>query len=159
MKRSRVIHGLCLIASAFGGYGCGNAVSCALYGDNLKGHIDFTSAIPPSSDKRVILERSIDGGGTFAFAKNLSNSQGLLSLSYTLCVDNDVNVAVRAFQDDNGNGKWDSGEGAGREDGTADGNAPYKTHNFPKPNPSANPPVDWKIDANADITIDSTTAQ
>jgi hypothetical protein len=139
--------------------GCGNQLNCAINGDNVKGHIGFTSTITPKTTSQIVVQYSTNSFTSVSDSKNLSNEQGLVVLPYTFCAANDADIAIRAFQDDNGNGNWDSGEGAGRNDGTTDGNANYLTHNFPHPQPSATPPVEWKVDENVDITLDSTSSQ
>ncbi|HAR44533.1 MAG TPA: hypothetical protein DCS07_18190 [Bdellovibrionales bacterium] len=138
---------------------CGNQLTCAIQGDNIKGHVNFTGAVPAQAGKTIVIQYSKDNFSSVAHASTVSNLQGLISVPYSFCVDNEVDAVFRAIQDDNGNGSWESGEGSGRADTTSDGNAPYKVYNLPVAQPSATPPVPWKVESGVDIAIDSTTAQ
>jgi hypothetical protein len=138
---------------------CGNAVECLVNGDNIKGHVIFPADSPGEAGKTVLVQFSKDSFATVASDTRVSNTQGLVAVPYSYCAETEKTFSVRAFQDSNGDGMWEAGEAAGRDDGTSDGNSTYKTYSFPKPQPSANPPVGWKIENDVNIWMDSTSAQ
>lgn len=159
IRKKLVVAGTVALLSIGTFLGCGKDTNCAVKGDNIKGHINFTNAIAPTAGKNIIIQYSTDNFSTVKDSKTMYNLQGLVTVPYSFCIDNDVNAVLRAFQDDNKDGTWQSGEGAGRDDGTSTGNATYTTHNLPAPQSNTNPPVEWKIDKGVDIWIDTTTAQ
>jgi uncharacterized protein (DUF2141 family) len=108
--------------------GCGNAVNCVVDGDNLRGRITIGDSVKINSGAQLIVEWSTN---SFATVPTLSdtvavkNVHGMPSVSYSACIYNDGTYQLRAFQDVNGNGVLDAGEGSGRYDGTAEGNGSF----------------------------------
>lgn len=136
--------------------GCGNSMNCAILGNNVNGRINFGDRAPFGSQRTQLkVELSKDIFATVWQSQVVDNSQNLISVPYSLCADNNVNFTIRAFSDQNANGKWDAGEGTGRDDGTSDGNAAYVTRNIPYTAPAdKNTSGDWKKINGVDIWID-----
>ncbi len=88
---------------------------------HLSGRINFTAAVPPSLTAPIIVQYSTDGFATAQLGQTITdNPQGLLSIPFDIttaviaeCPMTDGAVfQIRAFQDTNGDGTWESGEGA-----------------------------------------------
>lgn len=106
--------------------GCGNELDCALNGNNLKGRVTFAGNVPVQTGTTVVVQWSRDSFATVSgHTTSAANVQGLLSIPYGLCVDTDVNIQVRAFEDTNGNSSPDTGEPSGRYDQTSNGNGNF----------------------------------
>lgn len=134
--------------------GCGSG-NCALTGNNLAGHVIFSSTVPLQTNQTVYVQFSTDsftttGASGYQGTSSFSNGQNLVSVPFSMCIPSDTNVSVRAYVDSAvGSGTWTSGKGAGRDDGTSNGNSTYNTRNAASGK---------KVDS-VDITLDSTTAQ
>jgi hypothetical protein len=147
------------VGLAMGASGCGNALNCAINGDNVRGHVLFGQAAQVDAGARVVVEWSKDGFGAVDGLDTIDNAQGLVSVPYSLCVDNNIEVSIRAYQDENGNGAWESGEAAGRDDGTSDGNATYTTHNLAGAEPSGDASGNWEVEKDVNVWLDGSTSQ
>jgi hypothetical protein len=132
--------------------GCGNSLNCAINGDNLKGRILYSSNVPIQTDSPVVVEWSKDSfstvSGRFISDKNV---QGLVTVPYSLCVDNDVDVQLRSYEDVNGDNQLTTGEYAGRYDKTDNGDGTYTNVNIPSSVSNSN----WKVSDGIDITLDT----
>jgi len=131
--------------------GCGQK-SCFTDGDNVHGRINFSERATPRTDKKIIIESSSDGFAVIDGTNYKVNPQEFLTVGYTVCAPVGKRFFVRAFQDENGNGIYDLGEPAGRNDGTDDGNSDYKVHTIQN-NTSKD---EWNVISGVDITLDST---
>ncbi len=135
--------------------GCGNSLSCALLGDNVRGRINFAPSVPIESRAPLVVEWSTDSFATAGISSSKNNEHDLLTVPYTLCVDNNKNIQFRAYQDRNGNRQPDAGETAGRYDGTPDGNAGFITKNVPSVgSASSSTASTWEKISSIDITLD-----
>jgi hypothetical protein len=104
---------------------CGNALNCAISGDNLKGHVTFASGVSVQAGANLVVQYSTDSFVSVAKSTIKTNEQGLVAFPYGMCVPENTDVQVRAFQDLNLNGTIDSGDAQGRHDGTDTGNAAF----------------------------------
>lgn len=104
--------------------GCGNAIDCALNGDNLMGRVTFGTGVTVRADVNVVIQHSSTSFATEGTSTVKANPQGLLTVPYGFCVA-DGTYQLRAFQDLNGNGSLDTGEPSGRLDGTDSGDATF----------------------------------
>lgn len=104
--------------------GCGNAVDCAINGDNLKGRVTYGAGVTVHQDANLVIQYSVSSFATDFSNGIKTNPQGLLTVPYGFCAPNGT-FQLRAFQDLNGNGSLDSGEPSGRLDGTSTGDATY----------------------------------
>src|SRR5690606_28008391 len=89
---------LLLVAGALPLSACSNYCS---RGDNVRGHVSFGSAVDPEPRSKVIVEVSDDSFATIMDSRSIRNTQGFISLPYTLCAKTGTTVHVRAFQDTN----------------------------------------------------------
>src|SRR4051794_7418589 len=80
--------------------GC-NDLECAVMGDNLQGRITFAEEVPIVPGARITYQWSKDSFTSVAGRSSVNNYDGLVTFSYSLCVENDVDFQVRAFQDTN----------------------------------------------------------
>jgi hypothetical protein len=112
---------------------CGNAVECAIGGDNFQGRVTFASGVTIRSDAKVIVQASTDSFSTNVLGSaSEDNIQGLVTISFGLCLETNRDFQFRAFQDLNGNGSPDAGESSGRDDGTDTGDAAFVSRNSPR---------------------------
>lgn len=149
---SKLFLGAIFAASAAG---CGNSLNCEIMGDNVHGRVNFDGAINVNSDAQVVVELSEDSFSTVKRSRTVLNRQGLLSVPFSLCADSDVPFQVRAFQDDNHNGAWDSGsEGAGRDDGSSGTHEAYSTRTVTSSDLGSS---SWDEVKDVNISIDETT--
>src|SRR5437868_4319802 len=88
---------------------CGKSLNCEIYGDNVKGRINFTSAVSVHGGTNIVIESSTNGFSTVLDRKTVYNAQGFLTVPYTYCIPTNSNVNIRAYQDDNNNYSWASG--------------------------------------------------
>lgn len=140
--------------------GCGNSLNCMIAGDNIEGHIIYTSAVAARAGKNVVVQYSTNSFTGVAGSKTINNAQGFVQFPYSYCAPSGTNVQFRAFQDDNGDGAYQSGEGNGRHDGDSSStHQSYITKNQPTPNASAVPPVEWTVINGVDIHLDNTVSQ
>ncbi|MBL7715591.1 MAG: hypothetical protein JNL01_08995 [Bdellovibrionales bacterium] len=138
-------------------YGCGNSFSCAIYGDNLRGHISYETTVSPQATDRVVVQASADGFTTVSDTSTIENMQALPTVPYKMCVDNDTNLTIRAFVDRNTSYAWEAGEPAGRMDNTSGSNGTFKTFNIPSNSSSAQ--KEWEIVDSVNFALDNTAAQ
>jgi hypothetical protein len=142
-------------AAAFSAVGCGNALDCALNGDNLKGRLTFGSGVAVRTDANLVIQYSTDSFGSNKISGTKTNPQGLLTVPYTFCVASGT-YQLRAFEDLNKNGELDSGEPSGRLDGTDTGDASFVSKTITTTSSDANSgstTTDRVTDA--DIVIDN----
>ncbi len=141
--------------------GCGSSFNCAIFGDNIRGHVMLGPLAPTSSSRKMVVEVSSDGFATVSNIATVDNFQSFVVVPYTVCGDTGKTLSVRAFVDQASNGTYVSGAPSGRYDGTSDGNAAYKTLNFPAASTSSkdSSSSDWKKDYNIDIAIDTVGGQ
>jgi len=136
--------------------GCGNSANCALKGDNLKGRVTFAGNVLVQPEASVVVEWSKDSFATVS-GRSISkpNVQGLLSVPYSLCVDNDINVQVRGYEDINDNITPDGSEYAGRYDQTSNGDAPFVNVQVHASTASGSTQSTWEIKEGVDLVIDT----
>ncbi len=141
--------------------GCGNSFNCAIFGDNIRGHVMLGPLAPVSSSRKMVVEVSSDGFSTVSNIATVDNFQSMVVVPYTVCGDTGKTLSVRAFVDQGSSGTYVTGAPSGRYDGTSDGNAAYKTINFPTASSSSkdSSSSDWKKDYNIDIAIDTVGGQ
>lgn len=104
--------------------GCGNAIDCAVNGDNLRGRVTYGQNVAIHGEANVVVQYSTSSFATDTVSDPQSNLQGLLTVPYGFCVPSGT-YQLRAFQDLNKNGELDVGEPWGRLDGTDSGDAAY----------------------------------
>lgn len=154
MKRDRALLGswrwLLIPASLLSG-GCGNALNCAILGDNVKGRVTFGSSVNVVAGSAVIVEWSMDSFSSVSGRSTQRNIHGLLSVPYSTCIDSGVDVQFRAYQDLNENTLLDGGEAYGRYDQTGSGDASYLSKQVPASSASS----DWRVLEGIDIAIDT----
>ncbi len=127
-----------------------NDLSCMLAGDNLKGRLTYSDSLSRVPGAPIIIQWSTDNFATIAGSRNWDNWLGLLTFEYSACVDSEIDYQVRAIQDTNGNGQYDSGEVEGRCDGTANGDSAFITKRVPQSNGEK-----WEVVNGADIVLDT----
>lgn len=141
------------LALVLGASGCGNTLNCAVLGDNLSGRITFANGTRAELNGSIVIEWSKDSFATVGGRGYISNNHGLLTFRYSVCVDNDVPVAVRAYQDENEDRVQSTGEASGRYDGTDTGDAAYLTKTVPG-GVTAGQTSRWEKVDGADINLD-----
>ena len=130
--------------------GCGNAINCALHGDNLKGRVGFAQSVAIRLDAAVVIQYSTDSFATVVLGStSQANPQGLVTIPFGICAPSDLDYQLRAFQDLNGHGTPDAGEAIGRDDGTSDGDQAYVVRRV-----TTNAQGDYNKITDIDITID-----
>jgi hypothetical protein len=140
--------------------GCGDAINCAIQGDNVHGRVNFTAANPPRSDREILVEISNTGSfGAVTDTVRLSNTQGLMSVPFSLCTAPNTTYAFRAYQDDNQDSAFTSGEPNGRHDGTTNGHAAIVPRTIPSPAAATSSDDSWPEISAVDIDLDSNAAQ
>lgn len=101
----------------------------AVYAGYFKGRINFTSQVQAQPGNTVIVQLSNDKFVTVYSSIRIRNEAGLLTLPFEFpfpgAVSAWIGLSVRAFQDSNGNGQWDNGEGSGRFDQSDTGNSDF----------------------------------
>ncbi len=132
---------------------CGSEVGCALYGDNVEGHVTFTSTAPATLGAIVVIETSEDDFASIKRTVKVVNQQGFLTVGYSICADVDIVFKVRAYRDVDNDNAWESGEGAGRNDGTSDGHSTYTSHTI------SNSDGQWSVESGVNVYLDATTSQ
>ncbi|HLE01570.1 MAG TPA: hypothetical protein VJB59_15005 [Bdellovibrionota bacterium] len=136
--------------------GCGKSTSCVLHGDNLKGRITFAANIPVLTDAPLVVEWSRDSFATVSGRSTSNpNIHGLVSVPYSLCVDNDVNVQVRAYEDINRSTTLEGTEYAGRYDQSSTGDVAFVNVLVPSSPSSTNGENNWEVKEGVDIVIDT----
>ncbi|MCC7443006.1 MAG: hypothetical protein IT285_15340 [Bdellovibrionales bacterium] len=140
--------------------GCGNALNCEIYGDNVEGRIYFTRDVEVDRGKNIVVEYSENAFTSVTKTSPLDNQQGLLSIPYSLCAESEVDFAIRAYQDENGNGVYDAGEGNGRHDLGPGSHTAYREHQLGPAEENAEDSNDvWPTKSAVDVWLDETGAQ
>lgn len=154
MRHARITAWIALSAAALGG--CGSSLDC-LTGDNVRGRVlmtSTTSGTEPRGGAKLLIQYSEDSFTSIKRTATSDNKQGFTSVPFSLCADLDRNFQLRAFQDINGDRVWATGEAAGRDDGTANGNATYTSAQVSKTAAGLSSSREG-----VEIVLDETTAQ
>lgn len=132
------------------GFACGETAS-------IKGRVVFGDRVSLTPNTPIVVQCSSDSFSTITARTTFRDPYGLITNQYEIPnVPKNTDVTVRAFQDLNGNGTWDSGEPSGRYDGTTNGNA---THTTVRINGCASCTIDNPDDVSEiDFFLDSMTA-
>lgn len=146
-----------LISAVFVLYGCGSDLGCTVRGNNVNGRIYFPAGTPVEAGSTIVVQYSEDSFTTIEKTETVWNLQGLVALPYSVCADQDSTFQVRAFQDSDGDGSYDVGEYAGRDDGTSSGHDGYLGRIIVSP--SATDEDQWPTVGTADIYLDDATVQ
>jgi len=130
---------------------CGNSITCAIQGDNLRGHVLFAEGVEIDSNADIVVQVSTDSFVSAPMTKSqFHNVNGLVSVPFEACIDNDTAYQVRAFQDSNRDGVLDSGEIVGLYDDTEDGNSTLKSINIPGSADNST----WEVKKDINLTLD-----
>ncbi len=131
--------------------GCGNSITCALQGDNLRGHVLFAEGVTIEPTAAIVVQVSTDSFATAGTTKfSVVNTNALVSVPYEACVDNDTTYQLRAFQDLDQDGVLEAGEAIGLYDDTDTGNAAYQSVTIP----SSVDQSTWTIEKDINLTLD-----
>jgi hypothetical protein len=133
---------------------CGSDLDCAIRGNNVEGYVTFTQAYPASTTQSVTIQLSEDDFTTVTREVRVANTQKFLTVGYSICANAGTAFKVRAFQDLDTDGTWESGEGAGRNDGTSTGHGTYTSHLI-----TNSTSKDWNVESDVNIYLDVTTSQ
>jgi len=130
---------------------CGNTITCAIQGDNLRGHVLFAEGVEIDSDADIVVQISTDSFASAPMTKSqFHNVNGLVSVPFEACIDNDTSYEVRAFQDTNRDGVLDAGEQVGLYDDTENGNGTPKPISIP----GSADNTTWEVKKDINITLD-----